>query len=84
MAIAVAALVVVSCSTSSGVETLQANEISANEPDPSAPVTPATGSIEWGPCVDARAVPVDVECASITVPLDYGAPDGRMIDIAVA
>ena len=56
------------------------------EPDPSVPATsePGTGSIEWGPCDDAPAAPVDVECGSITVPLDYDAPDGRMIDIAVA
>ena len=65
---------------------LEANEIPAVEPDPSVPATsePGTGSIEWGPCVDAPAAPVDVECGSITVPLDYDAPDGRLIDIAVA
>ncbi len=86
MAIAVAALAVVSCSTSPGVSTLEANEIPAVEPDPSVPATsePGTGSIEWGPCDDAPAAPVDVECGSITVPLDYDAPDGRLIDIAVA
>ncbi len=84
MAIAVAALVVVSCSTSSGVSTLEANEISVIEPDMSVPVEPGTGSIEWGTCVDAQSAAVDVECGSITVPLDYDAPDGRLIDIAVA
>ena len=79
-----AVVALVSCSTSSGVSTLEVDEISAIEPDASEPITPGPGSIEWGPCVDARAAPVDVECASITVPLDHGAPDGRMIDIAVA
>lgn len=79
-----AVVALVSCSTSSGVSTLKVDEISAIEPDASEPITPGSGSIEWGPCADARAAPVDVECASITVPLDHGAPDGRMIDIAVA
>jgi pimeloyl-ACP methyl ester carboxylesterase len=86
VAVAVAAVVVVSCSTSSGVSTQRADEISTIESDTSDPDTsgPATVSIEWGPCVEAQAAPVDVECGSITVPLDYGTPDGRLIDIAVA
>ena len=29
-------------------------------------------------------VPLDLECGSITVPLDYGDPDGRTIEIAVS
>ena len=86
MAIAVAALSVASCANASGVSTVEANEISAIEPDPSvvAPPGPGNGSIEWGPCADAQASTVDLECGSIAVPLDYGEPDGRSIDIALA
>lgn len=86
MAIAVAALLVASCANESGVSTVEANEISAIEPDPSVvvPPGPAPGSLDWGRCIDEPAAAVDLECGSITVPLDYGAPDGRTIDIAVA
>ena len=65
MAIAVAALVVVSCSTSSGVSTLEANEISVIEPDPSVPIEPGTGSIEWEPCADAHRVRIDHRAARL-------------------
>jgi pimeloyl-ACP methyl ester carboxylesterase len=85
-AIAVAAIAVASCSTSSGVSTVEANEISAIEPDPSVPVAtgPGTDSIDWGPCLDAQSAPVELECGSIIVPLDYSQPGGRLIEIAVA
>ncbi len=64
---------------------MEANQISAIDPGPTTPPPrPATGPIEWGPCADDPGAAVDLECASITVPLDYGAPDGRMIEIAVA
>ncbi len=85
MGLAVAAVAVASCSTSSGVSTLEANEISAIDPAPSTqPPGPATGPIEWARCADDPAAALDLECASIAVPLDYGEPDGRMIEIAVA
>ena len=86
VAIAVVALTMASCANAPGVSTLEVNEITAVEPDPSvvAPPGPGPGTIEWGPCAGAQASTVDLECGSITVPLDYTEPGGRSIDIAVA
>nr|WP_206325293.1 MULTISPECIES: alpha/beta fold hydrolase [unclassified Streptomyces] len=36
----------------------------------------------WAPC-DPQA-PADLECATIKVPLDYGAPAGRTLDLAIS
>ncbi|HYN32596.1 MAG TPA: alpha/beta hydrolase, partial [Ilumatobacteraceae bacterium] len=88
--VAVVALTAASCATSPGVSTQSASELGPGVGLPQDPIPgqtlpePSESSIEWGPCADAQAVPLEVECGSITVPLDYAAPDGRMIDIAVA
>ncbi len=42
------------------------------------------GTIEWGPCDGGAPTGADLECGSLTVPLDYARPDGETIDIAVA
>ncbi len=51
-----------------------------------ADTVPATtaGTIEWGPCDGGAPTGADLECGSLTVPLDYDRPDGETIDIAVA
>ncbi len=58
---------------------------------PAADVVPETEKIAWGPCTDltrpdgeppARQDP-GVRCGKLAVPLDYGAPDGKKIDIAL-
>ncbi|MET8998623.1 alpha/beta hydrolase [Amycolatopsis sp. NPDC004169] len=47
------------------------------------PASAATG-LAWGPC-PAGAFPVpDLQCTTVPVPLDYGDPDGRTIDVAVS
>jgi pimeloyl-ACP methyl ester carboxylesterase len=40
--------------------------------------------LDWRPCDGAAAQLVDLECATLVVPLDHAAPDGDTIDIAVA
>ncbi len=40
----------------------------------------ATKSVDWKPCPDTA----EVECGSVTVPIDWSAPDGPTIDIALA
>lgn len=50
-------------------------------PDTTAPVI--TGSIEWGDCDDPEAEDGALECATLSVPLDYEAPDGDTIDLAL-
>jgi pimeloyl-ACP methyl ester carboxylesterase len=42
-----------------------------------------TGTIEWGPCHDDLAKDETLECATLTVPLDYANPDGETIEIAL-
>ncbi|MFF0727424.1 alpha/beta hydrolase [Streptomyces sp. NPDC004134] len=44
-------------------------------------------SIDWGPCSAQQhpgLVKAGAECGQLTVPLDYAAPHGRTIDIAVS
>lgn len=40
--------------------------------------------IDWRDCPEAEALPLDVECGEVTVPLDYAAPDGRTIGLTVS
>lgn len=40
-------------------------------------------SLKWGSCPKGAAAP-RLECATLQVPLDYGKPDGRQIEIAVS
>ncbi len=40
------------------------------------------GSLEWTACPEAVWPYPGIECASLTVPLDYSAPGGRTIQIA--
>ncbi|MEU6585279.1 alpha/beta hydrolase [Nocardia sp. NPDC046763] len=50
-----------------------------------APVAAAEpgGELLWGPC-PAESKAGDAECASLSVPMDYAAPDGRHIDITIS
>ncbi len=63
----------------------------ADVPDGTAPDTddsdatnPDIGTLDWHSCEGAAGNRIDLECATLTVPLDYAAPDGDSIDIAVA
>ncbi|MFE9171233.1 alpha/beta hydrolase [Streptomyces kebangsaanensis] len=40
--------------------------------------------IGFGRCPDARDLPRAMECGTVTVPLDYARPDGRLIRLAVS
>lgn len=40
--------------------------------------------LAWEPCEDAGNTAVELDCAMLSVPLDYDAPDGEQIEIAVA
>ncbi len=68
--------------------------VHSNRADPigSAPVTSdgssnstagAQGSLDWGPCHDPSADDPALECATLTVPLDYDNPTGDTIDMAL-
>jgi pimeloyl-ACP methyl ester carboxylesterase len=52
-----------------------------SSPDTTAPSDP--GTLGWGKCDDEKAEDPALECATLTVPLDYDAPDGDTIDIAI-
>ncbi len=49
-----------------------------------APANPDIGTLDWTSCDGGAAELVDLECATMSVPRDYSAPDGEAIDIAVA
>ena len=40
--------------------------------------------LAWEPCEDSGNTAVELDCAMLFVPLDYDAPDGDQIEIAVA
>jgi pimeloyl-ACP methyl ester carboxylesterase len=40
--------------------------------------------LEWGPCPPAPRLDPRQECADLTVPLDYSAPEGGTIEVAVS
>ncbi|TVT48891.1 alpha/beta hydrolase [Amycolatopsis rhizosphaerae] len=45
-----------------------------------AAATPETGTVDWKPCPDAAGV----ECGTVSVPIDWSAPSGAKIEIALA
>jgi pimeloyl-ACP methyl ester carboxylesterase len=49
---------------------------------PAANATPETPSLSWQPCPDG--LPAPLECATLAVPLDYRAPDGPKLTVAVS
>ena len=94
--IVTAAAVIAGCTNSSGVavkdRTTVATDAVPATSDTSSPestdVTPSTepaslGTIEWGTCTDEVADEPSLECATLTVPLDYDAPDGATLDRAL-
>jgi pimeloyl-ACP methyl ester carboxylesterase len=72
------------------VATVDVGVISGAGPDASGPGTDPdvdpvvpVGSIEWRTCEDSSLSLVEVECGTLTVPLDHTRPDGPTVDIAV-
>ncbi|MFI1223838.1 MULTISPECIES: alpha/beta hydrolase [unclassified Streptomyces] len=51
----------------------------------SRPAGPATSPLTWGPCAPRPGPPAPAgqQCATLRVPLDYRAPGGRTVDVAV-
>ncbi|OKI83400.1 hypothetical protein AMK12_09440 [Streptomyces sp. TSRI0395] len=51
----------------------------------SRPAGPAVPPLSWGPCgpIPGTPVPDGQQCATLRVPLDYRAPGGRTLDVAV-
>lgn len=51
----------------------------------SRPAGPAVPPLGWGPCgpIPGTPVPDGQQCATLRVPLDYRAPGGRTLDVAV-
>ncbi len=45
---------------------------------------PDSGTLAWSSCGGAAGEVIDLECSTLTVPLDHAVPDGETIDIAVA
>ncbi|MEO3850839.1 alpha/beta hydrolase [Streptomyces sp. B8F3] len=68
--------------------TTLAASLSAAAPTSAATPTPGGGqTVDWGPCSAEQhpeLVEAGAECGHLTVPLDYAAPQGRTIEIAVS
>lgn len=48
-----------------------------------ADTTPRIPGIGWVACTDEKVTDTDLDCATVTVPLDYEHPDGGTIDLAL-
>ncbi|MEU0127610.1 alpha/beta hydrolase [Streptomyces sp. NPDC006289] len=54
---------------------------------PAAAEEPKTPQVKWDKCPDdvvAEAAPTELRCATVSVPLDYAAPEGEQIDLTVS
>ena len=95
--IAAVAVLAAGCSSESGVAVKDRTTVTANaavdttatdNPSPDTTDVPtteplSTGTIEWGVCTDELAEDPELQCATLTVPLDYDAPDGDTLDLAL-
>ncbi|MGC9669568.1 alpha/beta hydrolase [Planosporangium sp. 12N6] len=51
---------------------------------PVTPASPAGATADWKPCTDLPPQAPAVDCATVTVPIDWSKPDGPTIGIALA
>jgi pimeloyl-ACP methyl ester carboxylesterase len=79
------ALIATACTSVGG-------EVSSERSDDNTDSAETTGTTDdsnavplaWEPCEDGGNTAVELDCAMLLVPLDYDAPDGDQIEIAVA
>ena len=50
---------------------------------PGTGTTAPAGDLDWGTCTDEKATDPSLQCATLTVPLDYENPTGDTIDLAL-
>jgi len=94
--IATAAVLTAGCTSGGGVAVMDRTSVPAasapdtTEPtasspttDPAEPADPVVAAIEWGQCDDETADDPALECAALTVPLDYADPEGETLDLAL-
>lgn len=95
MALSAVAVLAVGCSTSEPTATPEnsgasdsSSSASAVGPIPSGLETFYTQTLEWESCdrynTDGSELGSAVECAMVTVPLDYADPEGRTIEVAIS
>lgn len=76
---ATCALLFGACSSDQGVTATSSRPIGAPDGTDGSP----NATLDWGACDDPAASDPDLECATLTVPLDYEAPDGDTIELAL-
>ncbi len=75
-----ALLAAAACSTSAEVVTVGADPLG----DVSVSTAPIANVLDWSSCGGPAGELIDLECATLAVPLDHDDLDGELIDIAVA
>lgn len=86
-----AALLLAACSTGAGVDATRRDTATSTEGTggtgtteaPDTTDAPATPTLDWGRCDDDAVSDQDLECATLTVPLDHANPGGDTIDLAL-
>ena len=69
--------------TSEATETTVGSSETTAPSGSTVPDGPAAASIEWDTCDDPEATDEALQCATLTVPIDYTQPDGETIDLAL-
>ena len=67
--------------TDTGDDTVDTTDVQPSDVPSTGPLS--SGTIEWGECTDKLAEDPVLECATLSVPLDYAAPDGDTLDLAL-
>ena len=62
--------------TPPGTSELPVNDVSSTDPA-------SVSTIDWGTCTDKLAEDPVLQCATLAVPLDYDAPDGDTLELAL-
>ncbi len=70
--------------TAVAMATLLGGTVWMAAPAPVAAASPDTSSIAWGPCADPTLQSVNAQCGFVSVPVDYGNPEGLRIQLAVS
>jgi len=80
---AITAVIAAGCTNDSGVAVTDRSDTGGT--DASSPTTDGgpVPALDWGTCTDDKVIDESLQCATITVPLDYDDPDGDTIDLAL-
>ncbi|MDO8392440.1 MAG: alpha/beta fold hydrolase [Actinomycetota bacterium] len=79
---AITAVIAAGCTNDSGVSVTDGTGSDTSNSTPSTD-NGSADTIEWEECTDELVIEATLQCATLTVPLDYDQPEGDTLDIAL-